>query len=66
MKAFNVEHVTRLVLAGAPGATEEAAKNAIVQAQHTLDNLVHYQSGRAHYDDDVAYLARVLVVRSAS
>lgn len=65
MKSFNVEHVTRLILAGAPGATEEEAKNAIVQAQHVLGNLVHYQSARSHYEDDVAYLARVLVVRKA-
>lgn len=57
---MNQDFVRRaLLLEDQPGATPELVDRAIATARDILSNLVHYQSDRSHYDEDVAALARV-------
>lgn len=55
---MNQDFIRRTLLADQPGATLELVDRAIVSARDILANLVHYQSDKAHYDEDVAALAR--------
>jgi len=65
METINREFVRRLVRAGVTTLeiTDEVVDGAIDDACLALANLIHYRSGKGHFDEDVSYMARVLIQR---
>jgi hypothetical protein len=59
---MNKEFIKRNIVAGLVTPFSDAEiESAIDSATRVLGNLIHYMNGRSHYDEDVAYLARVLL-----
>lgn len=58
------EFIKRSVVTGMPkAASDEQVNAAIAEASRMLSNLIHYSSGRSHYDEDLAFVARCLLAQ---